>query len=100
MLQKILKADLHGGLIVVAASKVKTYVGIEGIILKETLRTFELITKDNRLLRVLKKNSAFLLKTEQQCFKLYGCNLIFRPADRVKHKFKCKAASDFVLRSS
>ena len=99
MLQKILKADLHGGLIIVAASKTKTYVGLQGIVLKESLRTFEVMTKDDRLLRLLKKNSVFLLHTDQQCFKLYGCNLVFRPADRVKHKFKSKAASDFILRN-
>lgn len=99
MLQKILKADLHGAVVTVVASKVNTYVGLQGIVLKETLRSFEVMTKDDRLLRILKKNSVFLLHTDTTSFKLYGCNLVYRPADRIKHKFKSKAASDFILRN-
>jgi ribonuclease P protein subunit POP4 len=72
-------------------------MGIQGIVLKDTLKSFELITKQDRILRVLKKNCVFLMQTDHQCFKIYGCNLGFRPVDRVKHKFKYKAASEFVL---
>ena len=33
-------------------------------------------------------------------FKVYGCNLVYRSADRAKHKFKAKSASEFILAST
>ena len=41
---KILRADFHGSRIEVLESKVQSYEGIRGIVIKETLRSFVLIT--------------------------------------------------------
>lgn len=47
--QKILKADLHGSLISVWKSSCKTYQGQKGIVLQETMKSFRVITRENKL---------------------------------------------------
>lgn len=48
------------------------------------------------MVTLLKQNSIFLLSHSTKSFKIYGCNLVYRSADRAKHKFKVKVASDFI----
>jgi len=43
ILQKIAKCDLHGAIVSVFESKVKSLIGTEGIILKESRQTFTVI---------------------------------------------------------
>jgi len=45
---KILKADMHGCCIKVIRSKCPSFVGLEGIVLLETERTFQIITRHNQ----------------------------------------------------
>lgn len=67
-LQKFLRADLHGAVIkgdfnivgqksncsfncfIVLAAKCKSYEGVYGIVAKETQRTFDVVTPDNKIL--------------------------------------------------
>lgn len=44
MLLKILRADFHGADIEVMEAKTVSYEGIRGIVIKETLRTFVVVT--------------------------------------------------------
>jgi hypothetical protein len=46
---KILKADLHGAAICVWRSSVKTYEGQKGIVLHETMKTFRVVTKEDKV---------------------------------------------------
>ena len=47
--QRIVKADLHGALISVWKSSCKSYEGQKGIVLQETMKSFRVITRDNKL---------------------------------------------------
>jgi RNase P/RNase MRP subunit p29 len=58
---KMVKADLHGALIKVCESVNINNVGIEGINLLETKRTFCLLNKKNEIKIILKKGSVFAL---------------------------------------
>ena len=40
---KLLRSDFHGAFIEVISSKTETYVGIQGIVVTETLRTFKVV---------------------------------------------------------
>ena len=55
---------------------------------------------EDKILNILKQNAIFVLYSNTKCFKIYGCNLVYRSADRAKHKFKSKAASEFIVRSN
>ena len=94
---KFLKADLHGAIVKILCSKCKSYEGKSGIIIKETMKSFKIVTIDNKILTILKQNSIFLIEVLNKCVKIYGQHLCYRPSDRVKIKFKMKEASKFIL---
>ena len=58
---KMVKADLHGAIIYVCDSLNKNNIGIEGINILETKRTFNLLNKKNEIKTILKKGSIFSL---------------------------------------
>lgn len=47
--QKLLRADYHGCMIVVASSDCSSYVGLRGIVVQETRNVFRLITEENKV---------------------------------------------------
>lgn len=91
---KMLKADLHGAIIEVRDSKNKNQIGIKGLNLLETRRTFNIITEDNKIKTILKKGSMFnidLPYTEKNfTVKIMGDNFMFKAVERTKAKFKNK----------
>ncbi len=58
---KMVKADLHGAKIMICDSLNKNNIGIEGINLLETKRTFSLLDKKNEIKIILKKGSVFAI---------------------------------------
>lgn len=58
---KMVKADLHGAILKVFDSTNKHFVGVEGINLLETKRTFCLLDKKNKIKTILKKGTIFSL---------------------------------------
>lgn len=58
---KMVKADLHGANIIVCESNNKNNIGLEGINLLETKRTFCLLDKKNEIKIILKKGSVFAI---------------------------------------
>jgi len=58
---KMLKADLHGAIIQVCDSVNKNNIGIEGINLLETKRTFSLLNNKNEIKIILKKGTVFAI---------------------------------------
>ena len=57
VLLKLAKCDLHGAVVSIFESKVKSHIGIEGIIVKESRQTFTIIKTNNKLVTVPKANS-------------------------------------------
>jgi len=96
MFNKLLKADYHGAIIKILESKCGTYEGISGIVVMETMRSFKIITPDNRLLTILKQNVVFMVEVLKKNIKIYGCHLIYRPADRMKTKFRLRYLENIV----
>ncbi|ORX85144.1 RNase P/MRP, p29 subunit [Anaeromyces robustus] len=91
---KLLKADFHGSIITVVQSKCPSYIGKSGIILKETENTFNIITKENRLLIIPKAHSVFTINYDKLLFKIYGDNFKVRSGERISKKFKIKSIVD------
>jgi RNase P/RNase MRP subunit p29 len=46
----LLQADYHGCVVLVTGSANRTHIGTHGIIVRETKRTFQLVTPDDRML--------------------------------------------------
>ncbi|KAJ6553873.1 Rof/RNase P-like protein [Mycena sp. CBHHK59/15] len=92
---KLLKADFHGSIMTVHQTKNISILGISGIVIHETERTFKVVTKENKLKVLPKHNSIFtspadVLDSPHIRFELHGNQFCFRSADRAGRKFKAK----------
>ncbi|KAJ7607557.1 Rof/RNase P-like protein, partial [Roridomyces roridus] len=56
---KLLKADFHGSIMTVYQSKNTATIGLWGIVIHETEGTFKVVTKENKLKVIPKRNSIF-----------------------------------------
>ena len=92
ILNKMLKADLHGAILTVISSTNKNNIGISGIVIFESRRTFNILTKKNEIKTILKQGCIFetLLEFNNMKILIYGDNFIFKSAERTKIKFKPK----------
>ncbi|CAH2324278.1 ribonuclease P subunit p29 isoform X1 [Pelobates cultripes] len=91
---RILKADLHGALVMVSKSKCPSYVGLTGIILQETKHVFKIITKEDKLKVVPKLNCVFSMEIDGFISYIYGSKLQMRSSERSAKKFKSKGSID------
>jgi len=92
ILSKMLKADLHGAILTVVNSTNKNNIGINGIVLFESRRTFNLLNKKNEIKTILKNGNIFETEINYNGMKIniYGDNFIYKSAERTKIKFKPK----------
>ena len=86
----LLRADLHGAYIAVHKAKCHTYQGMSGIILQESRHTFKIVTPNNTIKTLLKKDSSFLIKIGDVVVELYGQHFLFKPSQRTKERFREK----------
>ncbi|TPX75628.1 hypothetical protein CcCBS67573_g03112 [Chytriomyces confervae] len=89
-LTKIVKADFHGAVFTVVDSKSKPFVGISGIMIKETENMFYIMTREDIVKGVPKMNSNFTFAYSGHLFTLYGNHLKGSAADRVTKKLRYK----------
>lgn len=89
---KIVKCDLHGALIEVVNSVNKNNIGIKGIMLFESKKTFNILTQNNKIKTILKQGSIFKLNLPYGDIEvtILGDNFIYKSAERTKVKFKTK----------
>ncbi|XP_075907843.1 ribonuclease P protein subunit p29 [Nelusetta ayraudi] len=92
--QKLLKADFHGAVITVFRSKCPSYVGTTGILVQEFKHVFKIITKENRLKVIPKRNSVFAVEINGFTIYLYGSRLEQRASERSAKKFKVRGTID------
>uniref|UniRef100_A0A674N3N5 Ribonuclease P protein subunit p29 n=1 Tax=Takifugu rubripes TaxID=31033 RepID=A0A674N3N5_TAKRU len=70
--QKLLKADLHGAVLSVVRSRCPSYVGTTGILVQEFKHVFKIITKENKVKVIPKRNSVFSLEMGGFTSFIYG----------------------------
>ncbi|CAL8379866.1 unnamed protein product [Arctogadus glacialis] len=92
--QKLLKADLHGAILTVVRSKCPSYVGATGILVQEFKHIFKIITKEDRLKVIPKKNSVFAVEVNGFVSHIYGSKFQYRASERSVKKFKVKGSID------
>ncbi|KAM4597009.1 ribonuclease P protein subunit p29 [Fundulus diaphanus] len=92
--QKLLKADFHGAIITVVRSKCPSYVGTTGILIQEFKHVFKIITKEDKVKVIPKKNSVFAVEIEGFVSHIYGNKFELRSSERSAKKFKVKGTID------
>ncbi|XP_072527589.1 ribonuclease P protein subunit p29 [Salminus brasiliensis] len=92
--QKLLKADFHGAVLSVVRSKCPSYVGTTGILVQELKHVFKIITKEDRLKTIPKRNSVFSVEVGDFITHIYGSKFELRSSERSAKKFKVKGTID------
>ncbi|XP_026234775.1 ribonuclease P protein subunit p29 [Anabas testudineus] len=92
--QKLLKADFHGAIITVVRSKCPSYVGTTGILVQEFKHVFKIITKENKLKVIPKRNSVFEVELNGFISHIYGSKFEQRASERSAKKFKVRGTID------
>ncbi|XP_031148606.1 ribonuclease P protein subunit p29 [Sander lucioperca] len=92
--QKLLKADFHGAIITVVRSKCPSYVGTTGILVQEFKHVFKIITKENKLKVIPKRNSVFAVEINGFVSHIYGSKFEQRASERSAKKFKVRGTID------
>ncbi|XP_953597.1 ribonuclease P subunit, putative [Theileria annulata] len=83
--------DLHGSLLEVVKSNCTSYVGVIGIVLKETQNGFSIVDKEDNVRFILKNSSVFKLNYEEWSFFIYGKHIMASASQRTKSKLKDKS---------
>ncbi|CAG4933690.1 unnamed protein product [Colias eurytheme] len=86
--QILYKADFHGSLLEVVRSKCPSYVGKKGICIMDTKNTLKIVSKDDVVTTIPKKESVFDMYIKNVKITLFGKHLCIRPAERSNKKFK------------
>lgn len=75
----LLHMDFHGAFLAVVAAKIDNQVGVEGIMIRETINTFTIMTMANKLKVIAKEGSVFALRMDNMRVILYGDQIRVRP---------------------
>lgn len=86
--QSLYKADFHGSLLQVVRSKCPSYVGKKGICIMDTKNTFKIVSMDNIVTTLPKKDCVFELYIRDTRLCIFGKHLCVRPAERATKKLK------------
>ncbi|XP_074522816.1 ribonuclease P protein subunit p29 isoform X2 [Halichoeres trimaculatus] len=91
---KLLRADFHGAIISVVRSKCPSYVGTTGILVQEFRHVFKIITKEDKLKVIPKRNSVFEVEINGFVLHIYGNKFEQRASERSSKKYKAKGTMD------
>lgn len=86
--QSLYKADFHGSILEVVRSKCPSYVGKIGVCIMDTKNTFKLVSKDNVVTTIPKRDSVFVMYLNKFKVTFFGKHLCVRPAERSSKKIK------------
>lgn len=86
---------MSGAHVKVVQSTNQSLIGIEGIILIDTINTFKIVDTKNLVKTIPKKNSLFEFKADKFVFNIYGAHLCSRPVDRMAKKTKMLKLIDY-----
>ncbi|KAH8728746.1 Rof/RNase P-like protein [Phaeosphaeriaceae sp. PMI808] len=97
--QMLATADMHGALVTVVRSRCVSRVSLEGIIVRDTKFTFEIITKKNVLKAIPKEHTVFRFELplpvkegedepKPLVFEIFGQQFQTRAPDRANKKFR------------
>lgn len=100
LLNSLLRADYHGSILQIIQSKSPNYVGLQGIVCKENMNTFFIVTV-NKTITIPKKGNVFRciipyknldpnLPIRRLTFHLYGDQLTQHSALRSTKKYKSR----------
>ncbi|XP_053635290.1 ribonuclease P protein subunit p29 isoform X2 [Cherax quadricarinatus] len=85
---RVRKIDYFGCFMRVTKSRCSEYIGIQGIVIRETKNTFMMICPNDKVKIIPKLHSEFSFVVGKVGFSVLGNHLHQRSAERAKHNFK------------
>ncbi|CAL4109645.1 unnamed protein product, partial [Meganyctiphanes norvegica] len=85
---RLRKLEYFGCFVRITRSRCSDYIGLNGIIIKETKYIFMLICPDDKIKTIPKMNSEFSFMVESYGFSILGNHLMQRPIERAKADIK------------
>lgn len=85
---RVRKIDYFGCFMRVTKSRCSEYIGMQGIVLRETKNTFMMICPDDTVKIIPKLHSEFSFVVGRAGFSILGNHLHQRSVERAKHNFK------------
>lgn len=95
--ERLLRMDYHGAELTVSNCKCKSYIGLKGIVFKETKNMLMIITINNEVKSVPKKDTVFSFELEGHKVKLNGDAMLGRPGVRMAKKFRPLFRADLLI---
>ena len=86
--QTLYKADLHGSMLQVVRSKCPSYIGKKGICIMDTKNTFKIVSINNIITTIPKRECVFELHIKDKKICILGKYMCARPAERSTKKVK------------
>lgn len=86
--QSVYKADFHGSYLHIVRSKCPSHVSKNGICIMDTRNTFKIVSKDNIVTTIPKRECVFEITVKDVKITLFGKQLCVRPAERSTKKIK------------
>lgn len=86
--QSIYRADFHGSILNVVRSKCPSYIGKTGICIMDTKNTFKILSENNVVSTIPKKECVFQIIMKAMKIQIFGKHLGVRPAERTTKKVK------------
>lgn len=86
--QTLYKSDFHGSILEVLRSKCPSFLDKKGICIMDTKNTFKIVSQNDLITTIPKKESVFNIYINNLKITLFGKHLCIRPAERSSKKFK------------
>ena len=84
--EDVARADLHGCFLTVVKTLSPPLLRKAGIVAMETLNTFTIVDRDDKVHVLPKKGSVFSFMMGDSVVTIFGNNFIFRPGERIMKK--------------
>lgn len=96
--ERILKVDLHGAEVNIQNCKCTSFIGLQGIIVKETKNMIEIILRNDTMKAIPKRETVFEIVIHGYKLTILGNSIIGRPGERLGKKFKTNYDSEMMLK--
>lgn len=85
---KVKKIEYYGAMVEVTSAKCPSLVGLKGIIIEETKRTFSIVLTNNKMKVLPKLHMVFKFVIVGISFTVMGAQIMQRPVERARQNFK------------
>ena len=81
---KLVRSDFHGANLKIISSTIEPLIDLQGIVVKESLKTFTLVTPKDKVVVVVKEKCVFEFWIGERKFEILGAGIVYRSDERIR----------------